>query len=108
MGALSQHWSVGHKERCNRCCVTEGWWNITKIVGMEEQILFLAEKLQGRKRNQHQNAWKKENTCAELTAPLLRQSEAKTHPALPAHDNPASSDSTESSMHVTREGDCNS
>lgn len=82
MGALRQHWSVGHKERSNRCCGTGGWWYITKKVGMEKQILVLSEKLQSRKRNQHQHTWKKENTCAEVTAPVLWQSEAKTHPYL--------------------------
>lgn len=77
MGALKQHWSVRHKEKCNRFRGTEGWWDITKIVGTEKQILFLAEKLQCRKRNQHQHIWKRENTCAEVTAPLLWQSEVK-------------------------------
>lgn len=51
MGALRHHWSVGHEERCSRGCGTEGWWNFTKTVGMEKQILVLAEKLQGRQRN---------------------------------------------------------
>lgn len=78
----------GHKERCNRCYGTEGWWYITKAIGTETQILLLAGKLQGRNWNHHQHAWRKGNSCAELTAPLQQQSEAKCYSALPVYNNP--------------------
>lgn len=75
---------------------------------MGKQILVLAVKLQGRNRNQHQHAWKKGNSCVELTAPLQQLSEGKSYPTLLVHDNPHFSDSTESSTHPIRDGICNS